>query len=109
MAKNNKGVVVQITGPVLDIRFANTKLPKLNNAIEVINGKEVIIVEVAKHIGDDTVKCVSMGSTEGLKRGLEAIDTGKPISVPVGPITSGRMFNVVGQPIDEKPAPKAKL
>lgn len=108
MANKNKGIVVQITGPVLDIRFPSTKLPNINNAIEVQTEKGLLVVEVAQHIGDDTVRCIAMGPTEGLRRGIEAIDTGSAISVPVGNATSGRMFNVIGEPIDEKPAPETK-
>ena len=84
MATKNIGTVVQIMGPVLDIRFDNGKLPELLSAIEVYRGDEKITVEVAQHIGDDVVRCVAMSSTDGLERGIQAIDTGKPISVPVG-------------------------
>ena len=80
-------------------------MPALNNAIEIHNGDRKIVAEVSKHLGDDVVKCIAMSSTDGLKRGMDAIDTGKPISVPVGRETLGRMFNVVGEPIDDKPMP----
>ena len=104
MAKNT-GIVNQIIGPVLDIRFPDGHLPALLNAIEVFNGEEKITAEVAQHIGDDVVRCVAMSSTDGLQRGVEALDTGKPISVPVGDQCLGRMFNLLGKPIDNKPAP----
>ena len=104
MAKNT-GIVTQIIGPVLDIRFPDGHLPALLNAIEVFNGEEKITAEVAQHIGDDVVRCVAMSSTDGLQRGVEALDTGKPISVPVGDQCLGRMFNLLGKPIDNKPAP----
>ncbi len=103
----NIGIISQIKGPVVDIKFATSKLPDLYNAIVIKNGKEDITVEVAQHIGDDVVRCIAMAATEGLKRGLEAYDSGGPIAVPVGDATLGRMFNVLGDPIDEKPAPKA--
>ncbi len=109
MAKQtNKGKVVQVLGPVVDVRFSDTKLPNLLNALHIKVGKETFTMEVAQHIGDDTVRCISMGATNGLVRGMEVIDTGAPISVPVGKEVLGRMFNVLGDPIDEKPAPKAK-
>ena len=96
----NIGYINQIRGPVIDIVFTKTKLPNLLNAIEIENGQEKIIVEVAQHIGDDIVRCIAMNSTQGLVRGLKCIDTGEPIKVPVGNETLGRMFNVLGQPID---------
>lgn len=105
MATKNKGTVVQIMGPVMDIRFENGNLPELLNAIEVFNEDEKITVEVAQHVGDDVVRCVAMASTDGLQRGLEAVDTGKPIAVPVGEECLGRMFNLLGKPIDNMPAP----
>lgn len=105
MATKNKGTVVQIMGPVMDIRFENGNLPELLNAIEVFNEDEKITVEVAQHVGDDVVRCVAMASTDGLQRGLEAVDTGKPITVPVGEECLGRMFNLLGKPIDNMPAP----
>ena len=104
MAKNT-GIVTQIIGPVLDIRFPDGHLPALLNAIEVFNGEEKITAEVAQHIGDDVVRCIAMNSTDGLQRGVEALDTGKPIAVPVGDQCLGRMFNLLGKPIDNKPAP----
>ena len=101
----NIGIVTQIIGPVLDIRFPDGHLPALLNAIEVFNGDEKITAEVAQHIGDDVVRCIAMNSTDGLQRGVEALDTEKPISVPVGDQCLGRMFNLLGKPIDNKPAP----
>ena len=97
---NHKGTVVQIMGPVLDIRFAEDCLPELLNAIEVPNGEGKIVAEVAQHIGDNVVRCIAMSSTDGLRRGAEAMDTGAPITVPVGDGCLGRVFNLLGQPID---------
>lgn len=96
----NIGHIVQIIGPVVDIRFENGSLPSLNNAVTIDNNDLHVTVEVAQHIGDDTVRCVSMSPTDGLLRGLEAVDTGAPISVPVGREVLGRMFNVLGEEID---------
>ena len=100
MAKN-KGTVVQVVGPVLDIRFPEGQLPQLLSAIEVPNGDATIVAEVAQHIGDNVVRCIAMSSTDGLQRGVEATDTGAAISVPVGEACLGRVFNLLGQPIDE--------
>ena len=107
MADLNTGKLTQIIGAVLDIKFPEGKLPEINDAINVPlkNGKK-LVVEVSQHLGDDTVRCIAMGPTDGLVRGMEAQATGGPISVPVGEATLGRMFNVLGEPIDEKPAPK---
>ena len=99
MAKNI-GTVTQVIGPVLDIRFADNHLPALLNAIEVPVGDKTVIAEVAQHIGDNVVRCVAMGATDGLQRGTEAIDTGAAISVPVGESCLGRVFNLLGDPID---------
>ncbi len=99
MAKNI-GTVTQVIGPVLDIRFADNQLPALLNAIEVPMGDRTVIAEVAQHIGDNVVRCVAMGATDGLQRGTEAIDTGAAISVPVGEDCLGRVFNLLGDPID---------
>ncbi len=106
MAELNTGKLTQIIGAVLDIKFSEGNLPEINDAINVPmkDGKK-LVVEVAQHLGDDTVRCIAMGSTDGLVRGMEAQATGGPISVPVGEATLGRMFNVLGEPIDEKPAP----
>ena len=102
MAKN-KGTVIQVVGPVLDIRFDDGCLPDLLNAIEVTLNGNVIVAEVAQHIGDNVARCIAMSSTDGLTRGAEAVDTGASISVPVGEDCLGRVFNLLGQPIDEKP------
>ncbi len=105
----NIGNVVQIIGPVIDIRFDGENLPKLHNAIRIEKGNgEYLTVEVAQHIGDDIVRTISMGSTDGLKRGTKAIDTGNAICVPVGEEVLGRMFNVLGEPIDNLGEVKAK-
>ena len=107
MAELNTGKLTQIIGAVLDIKFPEGKLPEINDAINVplADGKK-LVVEVCQHLGDDTVRCIAMGPTDGLVRGMEAQATGGPISVPVGEATLGRMFNVLGEPIDEKPAPE---
>ncbi|MGJ0846924.1 ATP synthase F1 subcomplex beta subunit [Tissierella praeacuta DSM 18095] len=106
--EKTKGKIVQVIGPVVDIRFSEDSLPELLNAIEIdMNGKK-LIVEVAQHIGDDTVRCVAMDSTDGLVRGMEATNTGKSIAVPVGKETLGRLFNVLGEAIDGKGEVKAK-
>ena len=97
----HKGTVIQVMGPVLDIRFPEDSLPQLLSAIEVPNGEHTIVAEVAQHIGDNVVRCIAMSSTDGLQRGVEATDTGAPISVPVGEACLGRVFNLLGQPIDE--------
>ena len=97
----NIGTVVQVMGPVLDIRFPDGKLPDLLSAIEVPNGEAIIVAEVAQHIGDNVVRCIAMSSTDGLQRGTQATDTGAPITVPVGEACLGRVFNLLGQPIDE--------
>ena len=104
----NIGTVIQILGPVLDIRFAQENLPQLLNAIEITHEDRVIVAEVAQHIGDNVVRCIAMSSTDGLQRGMEAVDTGNAITVPVGEECLGRVFNLLGQPIDEKPAPEAQ-
>ncbi len=103
MGTNNIGKVVQIVGAVVDIRFDKNSLPKLLNAIEIDNNGTKLVVEVAQHIGDDIVRCIAMSSTDGLKRGVDAIDTGKAISVPVGKKTLSRVFNLLGEPIDDLP------
>ncbi|MDE5564173.1 MAG: F0F1 ATP synthase subunit beta, partial [Oscillospiraceae bacterium] len=102
----NIGKIVQIIGAVVDVQFPKENLPKLLNAITVDNNGQQLVIEVAQHIGDDIVRCISMGSTDGLVRGMDAVDTGAPISVPVGRETLGRMFNLLGEAIDEKPAPE---
>ena len=103
---NTKGTVIQVVGPVLDIRFADNQLPELLSAIEIPHGDNTIVAEVAQHIGDNVVRCIAMTSTAGLPRGAEAVDTGAPIKVPVGEECLGRVFNLLGQPIDNKEAVK---
>ncbi|MBE6850823.1 MAG: F0F1 ATP synthase subunit beta [Ruminococcus sp.] len=102
----NIGKIVQIIGAVVDVRFPKEKLPRLLNAITVDNQGTRLVLEVAQHIGDDIVRCIAMSSTDGLVRGMDALDTGAPITVPVGRETLGRMFNLLGDAIDEKPAPE---
>ena len=106
MADRNIGKITQIIGAVLDIKFSEGKLPEIYEAIEIDNKGTRLVVEVAQHLGDDTVKCIAMGPTDGLVRGMDAVATGAPISVPVGENTLGRMFNVLGEPIDNKPVPE---
>ena len=101
----NIGKVVQIIGAVVDVRFDKDSLPRLLNAIEIDNHGVKLTIEVAQHVGDDVVRCIAMSSTDGLVRGMDAIDTGHPITVPVGRQTLGRIFNLLGEPVDEKPAP----
>ena len=108
MESKNIGKVVQIVGAVVDIRFEKDSLPDLLNAIEIDNKGEKLVVEVAQHIGDDIVRCIAMGSTDGLVRGIDTVDTGKAISVPVGKETLSRMFNLLGEPVDNLPAPETK-
>ncbi|MEG0924617.1 MAG: F0F1 ATP synthase subunit beta [Anaerovoracaceae bacterium] len=98
----NKGIIHQIIGPVLDIKFKPEEMPELLNAIHVYYDGRTIVAEVAQHIGDDVVRCVALSSTDGLSRGMEALDTGEPIQVPVGKEVLGRLFNVIGETIDEK-------
>ena len=106
MAEKNIGKITQIIGAVLDIKYADGHLPEINEAIEITRkDKSRLVVEVAQHLGDDVVRCIAMGPTDGLVRGMEAVATGAVISVPVGENTLGRIFNVLGEPIDEKPAP----
>ena len=105
MPEKHIGKVVQVMGPVLDIRFADGELPELLNAIELQNNGKPLVVEVAQHIGDNVVRCIAMAATDGLVRGAEAVDTGGPIKVPVGDACLGRVFNLLGEPVDEQPAP----
>ena len=109
MADKIIGKVTQIIGAVLDVKFSEGQLPELNDAVKITrsDGTELTI-EVAQHLGDDTVRCIAMGPTDGLVRGMDAVSTGAPITVPVGESTLGRMFNVLGEPIDNKPAPEAQ-
>ena len=106
MEKRNVGTVAQVMGPVVDVRFEEGHLPPINNALELAIGSKRLVVEVAQHIGDSTARCIAMSSTDGLGRDAEAVDTGKPISVPVGRETLGRIFNVLGEPTDLKPSPE---
>ena len=109
MADKIIGKVTQIIGAVLDVKFSEGQLPELNDAVKITRSDgTVLTIEVAQHLGDDTVRCIAMGPTDGLVRGMDAVSTGAPITVPVGEDTLGRMFNVLGEPIDNKPAPKAK-
>ena len=108
MSEKHIGKVIQVTGPVLDIRFKEGELPALLNAIEInIDGRR-LIAEVAQQIGDDVVRCIAMSSTDGLVRGIDAVDTEGPITVPVGEECLGRVFNLLGDPVDNQPAPDAK-
>jgi F-type H+-transporting ATPase subunit beta len=100
MHMNETGKIVQVIGPVVDIRFSPENLPEILNAIVVHKDEGTMVVEAAQHIGDDIVRCIAMSSTDGLKRGMECVDTGSPIEVPVGDEVLGRMFNVLGEPID---------
>ena len=109
MADKNVGKITQIISAVLDIKFPEGRLPEINDAIDVpLKDGGKLVVEVAQHLGDDTVRCIALGPTDGLVRGMDAIATGAPISVPVGENTLGRMFNVLGNPIDEIEAPKTE-
>lgn len=108
MAESNKGRIVQVIGPVLDIKFEEGSLPNLLNAIVIDNHGKKLVAETAQHIGDDIIRCIAMASTDGLARGMEAIDTGNPISVPVGEETLGRLFNVLGETIDNGEKIEAK-
>lgn len=108
MANQNIGTIVQVIGAVLDIRFAPENLPNLLNAIEIDNAGKKLTVEVAQHIGDDVVRCIAMGSTDGLVRGMDAVDTGASIKVPVGEQTLGRIFNLLGEAVDNKPQPETE-
>ena len=108
MSDKNIGKVVQVIGPVLDIRFEDGHLPELLTAIEIMNGDKKIVAEVAQHVGDNVARCISMNATDGMVRGLEAVDTGRPITVPVGDECLGRIFNLLGQAIDDLPDPNAE-
>ena len=108
MTQKNVGIVVQAIGPVLDIRFPNDAMPQLLNAIEIEHEGRKLIAEVAQHIGDDVVRCIAMSSTDGLQRGVSATDTGSPITVPVGEACLGRIFNLLGEPVDNGPTPEAE-
>ena len=105
MQEKNIGKVVQVIGPVLDIRFCNGRIPNLLNAIEIHREEGKVVCEVAQQLGDDIVRCIAMNSTDGMMRGMDAIDTGAPIKVPVGKETLGRVFNLLGEAIDDRPQP----
>ena len=107
MAAQNIGKITQVIGAVLDIRFDQGVLPEINDAVEIRrkDGSK-LVAETAQHLGDDIIRCIAMGPTDGLVRGMEAIATGGPITVPVGEVTLGRIFNVLGEPIDKKPVPE---
>ena len=109
MAEKNVGRITQIIGAVLDVKFESGSLPEINEAITIPFKGSTLTVEVAQHLGDDTVRCIALGPTDGLIRGMEAEATGGPITVPVGENTLGRMFNVLGQPIDNQPAPNTEI
>ena len=108
MESTNIGKVVQIVGAVVDVRFDKDNMPNLLNALEIDNNGNKLVVEVAQHIGDDVVRCIAMSSTDGLVRGVDAVDTGRAISVPVGRGTLSRMFNLLGEPVDDMPAPETE-
>ncbi len=108
MAKGSKGHIVQVTGPVVDVEFPPEELPEIYHALEIPRDGTKLVVEVQQHLGDNWVRSVAMDTTDGLRRGMEAIDTGGPITVPVGPGTLGRIFNVLGQPIDQMGTVKAE-
>ncbi len=104
MSNSHVGAVSQVMGPVVDVRFENGQLPAILNALTIPIGDRTLTVEVAQHVGDNTVRCIAMASTDGLKRDTPVTDTGKPISVPVGRETLGRIFNVLGDTVDNGPA-----
>lgn len=101
----NTGIVKRIIGPVIDIQFEDSEMPQLLDAIKIEMEDHIVVAEVAQHVGDSTVRCIALSSTDGMKRGLKAINTGAPIEVPVGNDVLGRLFNVLGEPIDGIPAP----
>ncbi len=105
--KINIGRVTEVKGPVIDVRFDEGTLPEILSALEIEVGSRKLTAEVAQHVGDNVVRCIAMSSTDGLVRGTKAVDTGRAISVPVGEQTLGRIFNVLGEPVDEKPAPES--
>ena len=108
MSDLNIGNLRQVMGPVVDVRFENGELPSIYNALTIPIENKELTVEVAQHIGDNTARCIAMASTDGLKRDTEVTDTGKAISVPVGKETLGRIFNVLGNAVDNKPSPKTE-
>ena len=102
----NTGIVKRIIGPVIDIQFEDSEMPQLLDAIKIEMEDHIVVAEVAQHVGDSTIRCIALSSTDGMKRGLKAINTGAPIEVPVGNDVLGRLFNVLGEPIDGIPAPE---
>ncbi len=108
MNSSHKGYVSRVMGPVVDVRFEDGYLPDINNAVQIKMQDRILTAEVSQHIGENTVRCIAMSSTDGLRRGTEAADTLAPISVPVGKETLGRIFNVLGEAVDNKPAPAVK-
>ncbi|MBP5610463.1 MAG: F0F1 ATP synthase subunit beta, partial [Clostridia bacterium] len=106
MNEKHIGHVTQVIGPVVDVRFPDGELPALNHAIEIDRQGKRLVVEVSQHIGDGSVRCIAMSSTDGLVRGAEAVDTGRGITVPVGKATLGRIFNVLGEAVDDQPDPE---
>ncbi|MDO4355880.1 MAG: F0F1 ATP synthase subunit beta [Clostridia bacterium] len=108
MSKRHTGVVTQVIGPVIDVKFKEGELPALLSAIEINHNGKKLVVEAAQHVGDNVVRCIAMASTDGLQRGIEAEDTGSPITVPVGDCCLGRIFNLLGEPVDNGPKPEAK-
>src|SRR5277367_6856593 len=107
MAKNTIGTITQVIGAVVDVKFEG-ELPSILNALHAQNQGKRLVLEVAQHLGESTVRTIAMDTTDGLVRGTEAVDTGAPISVPVGPETLGRIINVIGEPIDERGPVNAK-
>jgi F-type H+-transporting ATPase subunit beta len=103
-----KGKVAQVMGAVLDVQFQEGEVPPILNALHTENQGKTLVLEIAQHLGENVVRCIAMDTTDGMVRGMEVVDTGEPISVPVGPETLGRIFDVVGEPVDEMPAPKTK-
>ena len=106
MSEKHIGSIAQVVGPVLDIRFHDGELPELLNAIEIEHNGRKLTAEVAQHLGDNMVRCVAMSATDGLERGMQAVDTGEAITVPVGEACLGRIFNLLGEPVDNQPAPE---
>ncbi|MBR3817829.1 MAG: F0F1 ATP synthase subunit beta, partial [Clostridia bacterium] len=102
------GKVTQVMGPVVDVKFNEGELPMIHNALKISVGERTLTVEVAQHIGDNTARCIAMASTDGLQRGVDVTDTGAPISVPVGRETLGRIFNVLGDAVDNQPTPETE-
>ena len=102
MTERTEGKIVQIMGPVVDVEFPAGELPEIYDAVEVPRNGDMLVLEAQKHLGNDWVRCLAMGATDGLQRGMAAFATGDSIKVPVGPSTLGRVFNVLGEPIDER-------